>query len=170
MRLPAFPLLVLLALTGCTQVHFPFMAGRDPYAPNGGGETMRRVNGQPPAVPPLATASGNVWPKPIKAVPTLETLEQQQLSLPNQPAPPAIPGNNGATPAARLPGIPALPQVAPTPPFNTPGGAGFPTTGTNAYRTIHLPNGTSAIVVPNGNGTSTIIRADGSVETVPTPK
>ena len=169
MRLPAFPLLVLLALTGCTQVHFPFLAGHDPYAPAGTGETMRRVNGQPPAVPRLATAAGNVWPKPIKAVPTLETLEQQQLTLPNQPVAPPVPGSN-ATPVARLPGIPAVPRVAPTPPFTTTGGAGIPTGGTSGYRTIHLHDGTSAIVVPNGNGTSTIIRADGSVETVPTPK
>jgi hypothetical protein len=31
-------------------------------------------------------------------------------------------------------------------------------------------SGGSTLVVPNGNGTSTIIHPDGSVETVPTPK
>jgi hypothetical protein len=44
------------------------------------------------------------------------------------------------------------------------------TGGTSAYQTITLPNGMTAIVVPNGNGTSTIIRSDGTVQTVPTPK
>ena len=42
--------------------------------------------------------------------------------------------------------------------------------GTGAYRTVTLPDGTTGIIVPNGNGTSTIIRPDGSVETVATPK
>ena len=32
------------------------------------------------------------------------------------------------------------------------------------------PGGGSAIVVPNGNGTSTIIHSDGRIETVPTPR
>jgi hypothetical protein len=31
-------------------------------------------------------------------------------------------------------------------------------------------NGTGTVMVPNGNGTSTLIRPDGSVQTVPTPK
>jgi ABC-type hemin transport system ATPase subunit len=33
-----------------------------------------------------------------------------------------------------------------------------------------MPGGGSAIVVPNGNGTSTVIKSDGSIETIPTPK
>ncbi len=175
MRLPAFPILAgLLALSSCTQVHVPFFAGSDPYQPAGTGETMRRVQGQPPKVAPLTTAAGNVWPPPVKAVPTLETLEREQLTLPNQPAPPATPG--ASAPAAvpgggigRLPAIPPVPRVAGTPPFNTPEGTVVPSTGTGGYSTVRLPNGTTGIVVPNGNGTSTIIRSDGSVETVPTP-
>ena len=32
------------------------------------------------------------------------------------------------------------------------------------------PGGGQSIVVPNGNGTSTIIHPNGTVETMPTPK
>ena len=42
--------------------------------------------------------------------------------------------------------------------------------GTSGYQTLTEPGGGSAVVVPNGNGTSTIIHSDGRIETVPTPK
>jgi len=171
--LPAFAIL-LLALAGCTQVHAPFFAGSDPYAPTGDGETMHRVRGEAPKAAPLAQAEGNVWPGPIQAEPTLESLEKEQLSLPGQPAPPAVPGARPGLPAGtgvgELPAIPPVPRVAGTPPFITREGSAVPSTGTPAYQTIRMPNGTTGIVVPNGNGTSTIIRSDGGVETVPTPK
>jgi len=44
------------------------------------------------------------------------------------------------------------------------------TGGTQGYQTMTTPGGGSAIVVPNGNGTSTVIKSDGSIETIPTPK
>ncbi len=72
--------------------------------------------------------------------------------------PPAVPsGGLGAeapmrTPAAsRMPTIAAQPGLPPSPKAG-PAAAG------------------QSIVVPNGNGTSTIIHPDGTVETVPTPK
>ena len=37
-------------------------------------------------------------------------------------------------------------------------------------QTTTTPGGGSAIIVPNGNGTSTIIHSDGRIETVPTPR
>jgi hypothetical protein len=42
--------------------------------------------------------------------------------------------------------------------------------GTNSYRQLNAPNATGAIMVPNGNGTSTVINPDGSVQTIPTPR
>ena len=39
-----------------------------------------------------------------------------------------------------------------------------------ATRPSLRPGGGSSIVVPNGNGTSTIIHSDGRIETVPTPR
>ena len=52
----------------------------------------------------------------------------------------------------------------------TPGGPGVTTGGTSGYRTMTTPGGGSAIVVPNGNGTSTVIYSDGRIETIPTPR
>ena len=178
-----------LGLAGCgadSPVHLPFVAGSDPYAPTGASETVQVVQGHAPAVTPLRPSAGNVWPGPIKAQPTLETLEQEPMELPNQPAPPSLP-RGSSTPASALPPVPAVPRVPPVPktetgipsPSRPPSsattiptrdGQAVPSGGTGSYRTVTLPNGTTGVMVPNGNGTSTIIRADGSVETVPTPK
>ena len=181
MRRPLLlPALFCLALAGCgLHAHLPFIAGADPYRPAGTSETMLRVEGRAPPVAPLAEAPGDVWPGPVPAEPTLQTLEQQQLALPNQPAPPSLPGMSGqvvppASALPRLPAIPPVPRVAGAPgaggPFPVPGGTAVPNGGTGSYRTVVLPDGTTGIVIPNGNGTSTIIRSNGSVETVATPK
>jgi hypothetical protein len=42
--------------------------------------------------------------------------------------------------------------------------------GGGGYQTLTLPNGQTGIVVPNGNGTSTVIYSNGTVQTIPTPK
>jgi hypothetical protein len=52
----------------------------------------------------------------------------------------------------------------------TPQGPGVTTGGTSGYQTLTTPGGGTAIVVPNGNGTSTIIHSDGRIETVPTTR
>lgn len=140
-------------------------------------ETLEQQGGQlpsavpPPALPPQRGSSvppGNMPPVPSTVIPPV--------------APLATPGNSpiaGAQPVAPSPmRVPSVPRakgpgnapVAGTQPYQTPQGLGIPSGGTNAYQTITLPNGTTAIVVPNGNGTSTVIRSDGTVETVPTPK
>ena len=186
MRRPALlPGLICLALSGCgLQVHPPFTAGADPYRPAGNSETLLRVEGHAPPAQPLRPAPGDVWPGPVPAVPTLESLEQEHLQLPNQPAPPPLPAARGSSvpPAEALPPLPVVPpvpRVAGSPSasarpgtqaFPVRGGMAVPGGGTAAYRTVTLPDGTSGIMVPNGNGTSTIIRPDGTVETVPTPK
>ena len=182
-----------LGLAGCgaaSPAHLPFVSGSDPYAPTGASETMARVQGHASTTEPLRPTPGNVWPGPIKAQPTLETLEQQQMELPNQPAPPPLP-RGSSTPPSALPPVPSVPRVPPVPktetgipsPSRSPSGPpssattiptregqAVPSGGTGSYSTVTLPNGTTGVMVPNGNGTSTIIRADGSVETVPTPK
>ncbi|MBC7801916.1 MAG: hypothetical protein H7Z10_14960, partial [Gemmatimonadaceae bacterium] len=52
----------------------------------------------------------------------------------------------------------------------TPQGPAVDTGGTSGYRQLGGPGNVGGIMVPNGNGTSTIIRPDGSVQTVPTPR
>jgi hypothetical protein len=91
--------------------------------------------------------------------------------------PPEYPQPNPATPQ---PGPPlssyATPPAAPPAPgsggkvIQTPGGPAVTTGGGPGYQTTTTPGGGQAIVVPNGNGTSTVIHSDGRIETIPTPK
>lgn len=52
----------------------------------------------------------------------------------------------------------------------TPRGPAVDAGGTRGYRQLTTPGGPGAIMVPNGNGTSTVISPDGSVQTIPTPR
>lgn len=83
------------------------------------------------------------------------------LSAP-QSAPPL---SSYAAPPAAPPGRNPSGQV-----IQTPGGPAVTTGGGPGYQTTTTPGGGQAIVVPNGNGTSTVIHSDGRIETIPTPK
>ena len=105
------------------------------------------------------------------------------------PQPPPRMGSSSPSPNPNPAGMPPLPSqlpnmgpvpsgsslAGPAPPvagqvLPTQQGPAVTTGGTNAYQTITTPGGGNAIVVPNGNGTSTVIYPNGKVETVPTPK
>jgi hypothetical protein len=88
-------------------------------------------------------------------------------------------------PGSVEPGLAPLPQnnVPPPPPQSsvprpgpqglvvpTPSGPAVDAGGTSGYRQLTTPQGPGAIMVPNGNGTSTIINPNGSIQTVPTPR
>lgn len=179
---------LLLTLAGCggglnTWHDLPFTTGSNPNLPPGNSENMRRAMGESSAVQPLRPEPGDVWPGPIKPPPTLQDLESQGFQ-PTSPLPPigssspppsSPPPQPAAAPSTTLPtqssvtGVPRpSPQTGQTIP--TQKGIGVVTGGTANYQTIVTPGGGQAIVIPNGNGTSTIIHPDGTVETVPTPK
>lgn len=84
---------------------------------------------------------------------------QLQLSAP------AIPPNTA--PSATVSPPPRSPSGQS---YQTPRGSDVTTGGGANYQTGVSPGGGSSIVVPNGNGTSTIIHSDGRIETVTTPK
>ena len=184
---------LLLTLAGCgvgtgTWHDLPFTSGSNPNLPAGDSENMRRAMGEAATVEPLTTEPGDVWPGPIKPLPTLQDLENQS----GQPAEPLPPVGSSTPPGSAQPGLAPLPSGAPaatsparpattgTPTAATPqpgqvyqtgSGPAVSSGGTANYQTITTP-GTAgqSIVVPNGNGTSTIIHPNGTVETVPTPK
>jgi hypothetical protein len=184
------------ALSGCAFQEWdrmPFFSGNDPYAPQGQSENMRRSRGQTVAIEPLAQQSGNIWPGPLPPVRTLEDFVKQEQSgrlpaqtLPGQPAAPPVPPpqSGGAIPPTVQPVVPQIPPVPnvgapPTPPappatgsgvVQTPEGPAVTSGGTGAFKTVTMPNGLTGIVVPNGNGTSTIILSNGQVQTVPDHK
>jgi hypothetical protein len=176
----------------------PFTSGYNPHLPVGDSENMRRVMGEQAEAPHLTPEPGNIWPGPAPPAPTLEDLEQQgQPSGPERPVPgspdfqgqpslpPPPPARGSSTPpGSSQPSMPPVPTPTPpatssvTPParnpagqiYQTPQGPAVTSGGGPGYQTTTTPGGGSAIIVPNGNGTSTIIHSDGRIETVPTPR
>lgn len=198
-------LCLALALGGCgynTWWNPPFTGGYNPNQPVADSENVQRVLGGSPAVEPMTTEPGDIWPGPLPPAPTLKDLESAGGLTPQPEAPvpgsplnrgtmPSVspnPGNGSSTPPGNS--QPRLPPLNPAPPLSsyasppvapptrtpsgqviqTPGGSSVTTGGGPGYQTTISPNGGQSIVVPNGNGTSTVIHADGRIETIPTPK
>ena len=172
----------------------------NPNLPMADSATLRRVLGQDPTITPLQPEPGNVWPKPQPPDPTLNDLQRGTTANNGAFAPTTVPGAEPGLPAGRQPrprGSSAPPgsaqpefspgpsAIAPLPPFvgtrpapqspqgrvvQTPQGPAVDAGGTSGYRQLTTPQGPGAIMVPNGNGTSTIINPNGTVQTVPTPR
>jgi hypothetical protein len=177
----------------------PF-SGTNPNGPIADSENVRRVLGQEPDPAPLHPEEGNVWPAPSQPEPTLADLQNQQGDDAQHGfAPTTVPGEQPGLPAGHQPrpvgsstppgsveyqppSTPAAPSVpppsrstmrSPSPTgsiVQTPGGPAVDAGGTSSYRELTTPQGPGAIMVPNGNGTSTIINPNGTVQTVPTPR
>jgi hypothetical protein len=169
--------------------------GRNPNAAAGSSETFLRMRGVPVDVPPIMPSQGNIWPTNTGPDLTLQDVEQQQNDeiRRNGGQPPAAgaaggPGagpTNGPNPQINRAnnadrGLPP-PAPAPRPPGRrsevpTPGGPSVDVGGGTGrgYRDLQGPSSTNTttsnggILVPNGNGTSTLISPDGSIKTVPT--
>ncbi len=182
---------ILLLLSGCNGfggfLDDTFSLHGDPARPVTTAENVQRANGGQPISTPIEVQAGNVWPGPIQPLPSLadiaKTLPEAQgvPLLPNVPASPEMP------PRSSVPIYTAPPSTVAPPPATSPNAQNAPTLprgttihtsrgpevvsgGTGNFLTLTSPDGQYAgIMVPNGNGTSTIIRPDGSVETVPAP-
>lgn len=175
-------------------VHSPPPA--NPNAPSADSLNLRRVLGAAPDAAPLQVEPGNVWPDQRRQEPTLADLQQNPAATTGDPAevpgrPPGLPAGRQPRPrgsstppvAPEPPAPPPRPGVLPQPPITgapprdptgsvvqTPGGPAVDAGGTSGYRQLLTPRGPGAIVVPNGNGTNTIINPDGSVQVVPIPR
>jgi hypothetical protein len=119
------------------------------------------------AVNPLVPEPGDIWPGPVPEMPTLQEVERDsgmgsriQGAMPTS----ATPTPSSLTPNMAPPARDPAGRIV-----NAPSGPGVTSGGTSGYQTTTTPRG-SAIIVPNGNGTSTIIHPDGRIETVPTPR
>jgi hypothetical protein len=177
----------------------PFSTGRNPNMPVGSSENMLRVMGERVEAKALTPEPGDVWPGPIQPPPTLQDIEKQgQQSQPQRPVPgspdyqgqlpdrpsPSTRRGSSTPPGSSQQGLAPLPTPSPpqstnpSPPprnpagqvYQTPSGPTVTDGGTRGYQTTTTPGGGSAIIVPNGNGTSTIIHSDGRIETVATPR
>ncbi len=155
--------------------------GANPNRPVGSAENFQRAQHKPVAEPaPLLTEAGDIWPPPSAPVPTLKDLQKQQTAEINAGAS----TTGGATGLAPLPALPSLPgyEISPQEPGTTAPPLVYPGSVVPTPRgrvPINLdqgykpeagagPNGN--IIVPNGNGTSTVISPTGQVTTIPTPK
>jgi hypothetical protein len=173
--------------------------GVNPNAPVGDSENIDRVRGRPVNLPPLTSETGNIWPPPNQPIPSLYDIQKQEGINPNNPPPsttPALPAHRQPRPnelpsstpptsnAPGLPNVPGMPVLPAQPPVPPPPGPGAGTTvqtpngpvtttgpiGGTGMQTTTQPGGGQGILIPNGNGTSTLIGPNGSVTTVPTPK
>jgi molybdopterin-guanine dinucleotide biosynthesis protein B len=78
---------------------------------------------------------------------------------------PAPPLSSYAAPPAAPPARGPSGQI-----IQTPSGPAVTTGGGQGYQTTTTPSGGQSIIVPNGNGTNTVIHSDGRIETIPTAK
>jgi hypothetical protein len=176
-----------------------FSTSGDPARPFAASQNVQRANGAEPAVAPIGVQAGNVWPGPIQPLPSLADIAKTLPEASGVPQLPPVPANPSLPPRGAMPTYTAppstVPPPSPTPAPSGPSPAASPSAssnqpsvktgtaiktskgqeivsgGTGNFLTLTSPNGQyGGIMVPNGNGTSTIIRPDGSVETVPTPR
>ena len=227
----AVPGAMALLLSGCAGVGNylgstlnPF---GDPNAPKGYALNMQRARGNDVAVAPILPQPGDVWPGPVRPVPTLSDIQQHMntplgqefqneygrkptgtnaYSVPEggmaTPEPHANSGPNAGTTKfggyghavngsstspgsaqSALPNEPAAPATTPTPAKTIGGGKQFavgqtlmgPTgpagvvsgASNGRYQTVAPINGGGGgILIPNGNGTATLIQPNGQVVTV----
>ena len=112
---------------------------------------------------PLSCGMGAPYPSPNPNTGSSTPPASAQPGLPTpQPAPPL---SSYASPPASPSAHGQAGEV-----IQTPSGPTVTTGGGPGYQTTTTPNGGQSIIVPNGNGTSTVIYADGRIETIPTPK
>ena len=165
--------IALLSLTvlvgGCdynTWWNPPFTSGYNPNRPIATSPNIRRAMGEGIAVTPLATEPGDIWPGPLPPPRSLQDLQRQAgtVGAPARPTPGSPLNRGGAGTGAGNPLLAPLPGGAgPRSPAGTTSGATPGTPGASA------PPADRRIIVPNGNGTSTVIHPDGRIETIPTP-
>lgn len=182
-RLALVPVLLLASCSGSgfwryerdtfTQPGLPFIKGANPNQPVSSAENYRlSVGAKTSAEAPQLTEAGDIWPGPPAPVPTLKDLQKQQMSEINNTG-----SGAGLSPLPPLPSLPGYEiseqdpgHAAPPSALNVPGRR-----GTAILPVPQLPAGTDTtgnqpIIVPNGNGTSTVISPNGTVSTITTPK
>ena len=169
--------------------------GGNPNRPAVDSPNARRVMGAEVVAEPLESEAGNIWPGPLPPARSMSDMQREMGgSLPpidapsprGSSTPPVMPPSPANLPAASLPAaslpaarLPAAGPIAPPPAvtsmpssrvLQTPGGAATTSIGSNGVETFTLPGGRTGIVMPNANGTLTLIGPDGTTQTIPAPR
>ncbi len=183
----------LLLLGGCSGLgHFFYdterLPGQNPNATTGVSENLQRSRGVEPSVDPIAPQQGNVWPGPPQPLPTLSDVSH----FGGQGNGALLGGSGGALPRGGSMSMGEQDSIHRGAPLEDSGfsggagtgagtgaGSGGSSAGSGLSTNVPDPSaryqnkGKSAgsdtsgnIVIPNGDGTSTVISPDGSVKTV----
>ncbi|MBE7212091.1 MAG: hypothetical protein INR65_13805 [Gluconacetobacter diazotrophicus] len=186
-----------LLLSGCSGLgHFfadtETLPGANPNGTTGISENLARARGRSPEAPIVEPQQGNIWPGPPKPLPTLaDVAKNGGLGDSSNPLGGAMPNGGSMSMGEKQSIRNGVPVENPSGGFSG-GGGSLPATETDPaarFRHDHplgagpAPSqkgvdvkGTDGpvggdIVIPNGDGTSTVISPDGAVKTVKgTPK
>jgi len=174
-----FPAVLLLG--GCSGLGKFFsdtitLPGMNPNLPFGVSENADRARGQRPDTSPILPESGNVWPGPPQPLPTLNEVSHEQSSdlsgkMQNLGGPLRHGGgqsfNDGGS--MSMGESESITKGAMSGADSFSGSGSLHDTVPDAsskfqVKTTHEKDG--SIVIPNGDGTNTVIGADGTVKTV----
>ena len=175
----------IVLLSGCSGLGKFFgdtvtLPGANPNLPYGLDENARRAEGGNPAESPILPEAGNVWPGPPQPLPTLGDVSRTSGNgLGSNPAYGQGGGSPLQGPAMRDGGRMSMgesDQVAHGAPVGAPpdedgfsgGGSALDTSVPDASSRFRAQGAgkNQPIVIPNGDGTSTVIEPDGTVKTV----
>ncbi|TWB10301.1 hypothetical protein [Gluconacetobacter diazotrophicus] len=137
--------------------------GANPNMPVGDAENLRRARGEAASDQPILPQGGNMWPGPPAPLPTLGDASREHAGpddgLPADATGSELPegGTLSAGEQAEIRG--GVQGISGTPPAVVHDDSARYRSGQAA----------STIVIPNGDGTSTIIAPDGTVKTVKDP-
>lgn len=156
---------VCLILSGCSGFgkyisDTATLPGENPNAPAGSDLTMRRVKGYRSGEPPILPQAGDIWPGPPAPLPTLEDVEKDRSGT-------ALDSTSPES-GSMLPdgGEMNLGETE-----KKDQGGKLPDAEPDVAEHYGAKRGNaSTIEIPNGDGSVTLIRPDGSVSTLPAKK
>nr|WP_294917775.1 hypothetical protein [uncultured Neokomagataea sp.] len=178
-------LAVPLVLSGCSGLgkYFHdtlFWPGYTPNQPQGSSENLLKVRGEKVVSPALLPTSGNIWPAAPHPLPTLQDAANPNSSFNRTLKNPttylgddsfnATSGRPDQSFGAQVKSGKSLSMGEDTSihdgvPVDQSHLQALPTSVPDAAKGYLKPGGRS-ITIPNGNGTSTVINADGSTRTI----
>lgn len=157
-----------VVLSGCTGFDkfisdTATLPGENPNAPAGQSLNMRRVQGLSAAEQPILPENGNIWPGPPEPLPTLEDAERERDGLPISDTRPTTGPLLHDGEEMSLGEKESIRKGAPL--ADAPVLQPSPVETTKGATTPRL-RAAAPIVIPNGDGTMTVINPDGTASTV----
>ena len=167
----------VLLLGGCSGLGKFFgdtfaLPGMNPNLPYGLSENTDRARGANPVAAPILPESGNIWPGPPQPLPTLSDVSRNSAN--GRSGNQNLCGQIGGAPPMRDGGRMSMGEqdsIANGAETFSGGGtlSGQVPDAAPRYRSKSDGQQAKPIVIPNGDGTYTVIGGDGTVKTVKSP-